>query len=103
MFRCLVIEYRLDDADERATQGQRPIVIERGHLPIHRDQLRRIGVSHSVQLPAAAITHIHKNAPAAEFGARVQKEGGRRECLVIPVSFVMSFSAMSWPLFHGIL
>src|SRR5437660_884733 len=72
-FRVLVVEYGLDDADECDARRQRPIVFKCDNLPVHRDQSRRIGLSQSVQFAAAAITHIHKNAPTAEFGARVQR------------------------------
>ncbi len=68
----LVGEYGFDDADVSDPQRQRTIVVQSGDLAVHRDQPRWIGIPQFVQFAAAAIMRFHKNAPATEFGARVQ-------------------------------
>lgn len=77
----LAIENGFDDDHEVDATRQRAVRVERSDLAVHRDQPRRTGISHSVQFATAAITCIHKDTPASEFGARVQNAGGRRECL----------------------
>ena len=77
----LAVENGFDDDDEVGSERQRTVGVQCGNVPINRDQLRRITVSQPVQFPAATITRVHRDAPITEFGARVQNEGGRRECL----------------------
>jgi hypothetical protein len=56
-----------------------------------------------MQLPAAVITQIHKNAPAAEFGARVQMRADAGNAWLMSLSFAPSISAMIRRRFIGFL
>ena len=77
-----VVDDCLDHVDEGKFRWKCLRFGKNRDLAIEREQLSRIAGSESMELAAAMRSRVHKKAPVTEFGARVQKEGGRQECLV---------------------